>query len=122
MENSNNNLTETQEFLPGFPTVDHFNQGLFEKFVKATKTANALPKADEFKYFSTVSTFRSHMDEFGQRILNLMQNFLTKEAGEKAPIINDFEDADEVSDNFEIMTDVVDSLLEKVACLFKIYI
>lgn len=98
----------------GSNSLDNYTQELFENLISATKTSNEFPDSQNYSYYTTYGPFKSRMNNFGQRLLDLTQGFLQLEKGNKAPIINDLEDAEDLLEQFEAVTDVVDSIIEKV--------
>lgn len=98
----------------GEQNLDEFTQQLFQKLITATRISNNLPTDDEYQFYASFKPFKSKMDDFGKRLLDLTQNFLTHDANAKAPIINDSDDVDYVTEKFDEVVDFVDRLIEKV--------
>lgn len=105
----------------GDQNLDEFTQQLLEKLITATRLSNTLPTEDEYQFYSSFKPFKSKMNDFGKRLLDLTQNFLQHdETNTKAPVINTSDDVDEVTEKFDEVVDFVDRLIEKVVCLFNI--
>lgn len=116
MENTQNN-TSTNNPVPvqhsflNSKTVDEFSSGLFESLIHLTKFSNQLPGVEESSYFRDSGTAKKR--NLSNRVLQLTQNFLEQERGVEAPQIVG-QNLEEVLDSFESITDVVDSLIERV--------
>lgn len=108
---------EQTQFLGAYNNFDAYTGDLFDKLLKATKAANGLPDADNFKYYLNYPPFRGSMNNVGQRLLDLTQKFLDFEKGEKAPLLNVYDDSEDVLEQFDSVIDVVDTLIEKVVIL-----
>ncbi len=108
-------------FNNGEANLDEFTQQLFEKLINATQVSNNLPSEDEYQYYASFKPFKNKMSEFGKRLLNLTQNFLQHDTNAKAPVINDSDDVDEVTEKFDEVVDFVDRLIEKVVCHHLIF-
>jgi hypothetical protein len=111
---------EQNNFL-GAKNFDAYTGDLFDKLIKATKASNGLPDSDNFKYYQNYAPFKSAMNNVGQRLLDLTQKFLDFEKGEKAPLVNVYEESDEVLEQFDSIIDVVDSLIERVVRTFLLF-
>ena len=98
----------------GDQNLDEFTQELFTKLLSATRISNNLPTEDEYQFYASFKPFKSKMNELGKRLLDLTQNFLQHDENIKAPIINDSDDVDEVTEKFDEVVDFVDRLIEKV--------
>jgi exosome complex exonuclease RRP6 len=108
---------EQNKFLGAYANFDGYASDLFDKLLKATKAANGLPDADNFKYYTSYPPFKGSMNNYGQRLLDLTQKFLDFEKAQKAPLLNVYEDTDDVLEQFDAVVDVVDSLIERVVRL-----
>lgn len=97
--------------------LDEFTQELFSKLLTATRISNNLPTEDEYQFYTSFKPFKTKMNEIGKRLLDLTQNFLQHDESTKAPIINDSDDVDEVTEKFDEVVDFVDRLIEKVVWL-----
>ncbi|KAI1310556.1 exosome nuclease subunit [Mortierella claussenii] len=84
---------------------------LFSALVKATKAANAIPAGDVNFYRTLDRSFAADMDDASTATLDLC-NGLLQQAGGSA--VEELKDADDMTDRFDIITDVVDNMLEKV--------
>lgn len=102
----------------GEQNLDEFTQKLFEKLITATHISNSLPTEDEYQFYASLKPFKTKMNEFGKRLLDLTQNFLQHDTNSKAPIINDSDDVDDVTEKFDEVVDFVDRLIEKVVSKF----
>jgi hypothetical protein len=98
----------------GDQNLDVFTQELFTKLLSATRISNNLPTEDEYQFYASFKPFKTKMNELGKRLLDLTQNFLQHDENAKAPIINDSDDVDEVTEKFDEVVDFVDRLIEKV--------
>jgi len=103
--------------------MDKYEQELFDKLIKATKLCNLLPKENEFAlHSSTLRGFKPRMEHFGHRILSLTQALLQQAktmnrnttSSITVPLLTEFEDNEEVLEQFDNIVDVVDSLLDRV--------
>ncbi|KAF9435230.1 exosome nuclease subunit [Entomortierella beljakovae] len=90
---------------------DAWQAALFATLVKATKAANAIPASDVTFYRTFDRTFASDMEDISISTLD-MCNELMRQAG--GPSTVELKDSDDVNDSFDIVTDVVDNMLEKV--------
>ena len=97
-----------------YTNFDTYASDLFEKLLKTTKITNNLPDSDSFRYYIKYKPFLNTTTNTSQRILDLAQRFLELEKGQKAPVINVIDDNEQILDQFEYITDVVDGLIEKV--------
>lgn len=76
-----------------------------------------MPTEDEYQFYASFKPFKTKMNEIGKRLLDLTQNFLQHDENAKAPILNDSDDVDEVTEKFDEVVDFVDRLIEKVVRL-----
>lgn len=103
----------------GEQNMEEFTQQLFENLITATRISNNLPTEEEYQFYASFKPFKHKMNDLGKRILNLTQNFLQHdENNTKAPVINDSDDVDEVTEKYDDVVDFVDSLFEKVVCVY----
>ncbi|KAL6069801.1 Exosome component 10 [Balamuthia mandrillaris] len=99
-------------------SFDHFSKQLFGQVLQATRLANALPPEEDFLYYASFRPFRTRMRHLGDQLLDLTQEFITHEssggAASSSARVNSRDDPDDVTDRYEAVIDVVDTLLERV--------
>lgn len=95
--------------------MEDFTQGLFAHLITGTRISNNLPSEDEYQFYASCNKpFKNKMSELGKRLLDITQNLLQHDDNAKAPVINDSDDVDEVTEKFDEVVDFVDRLIEKV--------
>jgi hypothetical protein len=119
MESETLNLNEDDTFLENWPNLDTYSQDLLGKLLNATKSTTELPDADSYKYYLGYPPFKSKMNDIGRRLLGLTQGFLQFEKGNKVPVLSTMPDAEDAEDQFELVTDIIDNLIEKVVRLWS---
>ncbi|KFH63970.1 hypothetical protein MVEG_09795 [Podila verticillata NRRL 6337] len=97
-----------KELLADFDT---WQTTLFSTLVKATKAANAISAGDVSFYRSLDRSFASNMDDASSASLDMCNSLLGQASNSTSEIISD---ADDMRDRFDIISDVIDNLLEKV--------
>ncbi|KAG0266773.1 exosome nuclease subunit [Actinomortierella ambigua] len=91
--------------------IDGWQKKLFGALVIATKAANAIPPRDVLFYKSLDKDFAANMTDASVASLALCNNLLVQASG---PGGEKIKDGEEMIDRFDIITEVVDNLLEKV--------
>ncbi|KAF9918488.1 exosome nuclease subunit [Lobosporangium transversale] len=84
---------------------------LFAALVKATKASKAMSPDDVAFYRTLNPSFATNMEDVSSATLDLCNGLLIQAGGQSAEVLND---ADDFTDRFNIITDVVDNMLEKV--------
>ncbi|KAG0008149.1 exosome nuclease subunit, partial [Entomortierella chlamydospora] len=84
---------------------------LFATLVRATKAANAIPANDVSFYRTLDRSFAANMDDVSTTTIDLCNGLLRQAGGPENEELND---SDDVNDRFDIITDVVDNMIEKV--------
>ncbi|KAF9199678.1 exosome nuclease subunit [Haplosporangium sp. Z 27] len=101
-------MATTQNIVANF---EEWQKALFSTLVKATKAANAIPVNDVSFYRTLDRSFAENMDDVSTTSIDLC-NGLMQQAGGSA--VEELKDGDDVNDRFDIITDIVDNMLEKV--------
>ncbi|OAD69496.1 hypothetical protein PHYBLDRAFT_96888, partial [Phycomyces blakesleeanus NRRL 1555(-)] len=86
---------------------------LFKALVSAASASNALPIEDMGFYRTLDKEFSKGIDHVGSRLLSISNNLLQKCSDDTGISAKDYEDVDDVVDNFNGVVDVVDGLLER---------
>ncbi|KAF9425478.1 exosome nuclease subunit [Podila epigama] len=97
-----------KELLADFDT---WQNTLLSTLVKATKAANAIPANDVSFYRSLDRNFATNMNDASSASLDLCNQLLGQASNSTAEVLMD---GDDVRDRFDIISDVIDNLLEKV--------
>ncbi|KAF9116697.1 exosome nuclease subunit [Mortierella sp. AM989] len=84
---------------------------LFATLVKATKAANAIPANDVSFYKTLDRSFAANMEDVSTTSIDLCNGLLRQAGGSE---VEELKDGDDVNDRFDIITDTVDNMLEKV--------
>jgi len=100
---------------------DSYNQSLLDKLLKATKQANSIP-INQLDYDFQLSdhTVKRHFDSVESKILSTIQSFLQRYKPHDTPVLHktnsysEDSDEEEQDEKFEIVVDLIDTLLEKV--------
>lgn len=104
-------------FFDAYPQFDSFIQEVFGRLIEGTKIANTFPAEDDHAYYKTFKPFNSKVKELGNRLLGLTQRFIDLENPRSTLRLPDLSgDPEEVSESFDGITAIVDSLVEKVVC------
>lgn len=103
-------------FFDVYPQFDSFVQEVFGRLIEGTKIANTFPAEDDHAYYKTsFKPFNSKVKELGLRLLKLTQRFVDLENPNTSLRLTELaSDPEEVSENFDGITSIVDSLVEKV--------
>ncbi|KAG0238407.1 exosome nuclease subunit [Actinomortierella wolfii] len=96
---------------PILADIEGWQKKLFGALVIATKAANAIPPRDVQFYKSLDKDFAANMTDASTASLALINGLLAQTSGPSGEKIKDTE---EMTDRFDIITEVVDNLLEKV--------
>eukprot|EP01103_Thecamoeba_quadrilineata_P014932 TRINITY_DN4571_c0_g1_i1.p1 TRINITY_DN4571_c0_g1~~TRINITY_DN4571_c0_g1_i1.p1 ORF type:complete len:850 (-),score=160.48 TRINITY_DN4571_c0_g1_i1:118-2667(-) len=100
-------------FLPEHPSFEKFSQELFSLLMDLTKLSNTLPTEEDYNYYSSFRPFKSKVSLLGSQVLSMTQNFLEYESS-IVPKFTEYEDVEDVVDNFPSIVDVVDGMIERV--------
>lgn len=84
------------------------SNNLFKTLISATKSANSLPKGQDFAYYSGFPHFEKDFQDLNDRVLGLIQNLLIHENGENS------DSNPSKMDPFDAIIEVGDNLLENV--------
>ncbi|GFO01410.1 exosome component 10 [Plakobranchus ocellatus] len=100
--------------IPGHPDVNDFSQKALKSVLKATRSSNDLPVGDDFDFYSTFRSVRDVLDIEGQRILALLKRLLRNQ-NVKGNLSHG--DAVEIDDQFDVLMDANDQILERAGSL-----
>eukprot|EP01117_Protostelium_nocturnum_P017732 TRINITY_DN7271_c0_g1_i1.p1 TRINITY_DN7271_c0_g1~~TRINITY_DN7271_c0_g1_i1.p1 ORF type:complete len:832 (-),score=300.13 TRINITY_DN7271_c0_g1_i1:114-2579(-) len=107
---NDNNLTTTEGF-------EAFSQKFLGQLVSTIKVANRFPSENDFDFLSNSSPlFKNRSLELSCRILRVSQEIIRHQSDGKGPILLDYlpQEFDGDSEQYEIVSDVVDGILERV--------
>jgi hypothetical protein len=109
--------SSTSSFFEAYPQFDSFVQEVFGRLIEGTKIANTFPADEDHAYFKTFKPFNGKVKDLGNRLLGLTQRFIDLENPSSTLRLRDLAaDPEDVSENFDGITTIVDSLVEKVVC------
>lgn len=94
-----------------------FVHGVLTTLGEASKLSSNLPIGAEYQYMATFPAYRTAMAKFGSRVLKLGQKLVdtqTAECGHDKPDLNSIKDVHDAEDQYELIADVVDTLVERV--------
>ncbi|BFZ23761.1 hypothetical protein BsWGS_26800 [Bradybaena similaris] len=106
-------VEESGPVFAGFVDVSDFSQKTLHSVVMAIRSSNNLPVGDDFDFYSTFQSVRNVLDFEGRRILTLLQKLLRHQnlKGNLNP------EHSELEDQFDILMDANDQILERAGTL-----
>lgn len=99
------------------PNVGGYVQRVITALVQASDLSHGIPAGTEYEYMTTYPSFKEQMGSLGGRLLALAQNLLnshTADTGGSRPDLNSILDVADADDEYEMVADVVDTLVERV--------
>lgn len=107
------NYNDNEEFVG---KINPFLQTLYQKLIETLKSSEDIPQGQEYEYLTSYKYFGEETKGLGNRILRMTQRLIESESvGISNPDINLSElSKEEVEESFEEITNITDSLLEKV--------
>lgn len=115
--------TEAASFVDqSAKNMEPFLQSFLSAMVDLTRESSDLPLGAEYQYMLTFPSFRANMNDMGQKVLHLTQKLIdshTADAGPDKPDLLSVSDANDAEDVYGEVSDVVDSLVERVVRVFS---
>jgi hypothetical protein len=97
--------------------LEPFSNSLVAALNAASSMAEGIPLATEYQYMETFPSFRAQMAALGGKLLSLGQRVVdgpTADAGSSKPNFSSVTNSHEADDEYDLVSDVVDSLVERV--------